>query len=583
MGKQPQEKNGGSDAADDVLQNTSKEEIEKLAAGDIEVNANLTVYVALACLVAASGGVLFGYDAGCTGGVETMKQFAEMWFPATASKTDTSFYCKFNDKTLQAYSAVMHFTGAVASLFAGYITQRFGRTTSMIVAGTSYIAGSILQAAASKSIGMLFAGRICWGIGVGFGDHCAFIYTAEMAPPQWRGRLNSMVQTGTFLGLVVASAINVGTNYLVWGWRLSLGLAAVPGAILLLGGIFLPNTPNSLVERGNPEKAKAVLRRVRGTKDVDTEFKSILVANKVMENMENPWRAIIRRKNIPQLTLAIMMPLLQQWSGVNAVSFFSPQIFAGVAAFSGGHAGNEGQLFAALLVNAVQLVSNIVCIIFVDKVGRRTLLISGSILGLLADYAVAIVFAVTYAGGAALPQTGSLAAIILICLYGVSFGFSWGPIGWLVPSEIHDLNTRSAGQSITVFTQLISGAIVTQVFLMMMCTMKYGVFIFFGAWQTIALIFVLFFLPETRGVPIERSAQHVRSHWFWRKVAYKNGVIPDEDKPPRDKKEIEMDGKHANAGSKNNRGRANGAANGNGKHQVHDPTENDHVSRSNAA
>ena len=83
--------------------------------------------------------------------------------------------------------------------------------------------------------------------------------------------------------------------------------------------------------------------------------------------------------------------------------------------------------------------------------------------------------------------------------------------------------------------------------------------------------------------PSMQSAQHVRSHWFWRRVAYKDGIIPDEDKPPRDKKEIEMDAKHANAGPKNDQSRANGAINGNGKHQVHDPTENDHVSRSDAA
>ena len=100
--------------------------------------------------------------------------------------------------------------------------------------------------------------------------------------------------------------------------------------------------------------------------------------------------------------------------------------------------------------------------------------------------------------------------------------------------------------------------------------------------QTLMKISYIAIRSDVALLPMQ-SAQHVRSHWFWRRVAYKNGVIPDEDKPPRDKKEIEMDGKQANAGSKNGQGRANGAANGNGKHQVHDPTENDHVSRSDAA
>lgn len=86
-----------------------------------------------------------------------------------------------------------------------------------------------------RSIAMLFVGRVLWGIGVGFGDHCAFIYTSEMAPPKWRGRLNTLVQCGTITGIVVASAINIGTSRVLWGWRISLGLAAVPGTILLLG------------------------------------------------------------------------------------------------------------------------------------------------------------------------------------------------------------------------------------------------------------------------------------------------------------------------------------------------------------
>jgi MFS family permease len=94
-----------------------------------------------------------------------------------------------------------------------------------------------LQASASRTIAMLFIGRILWGIGVGFGDHCAFIYTSEMAPPRWRGRLNTLVQCGTITGIVIASAINIGTSRIVWGWRISLALAAVPGSILLLGAV----------------------------------------------------------------------------------------------------------------------------------------------------------------------------------------------------------------------------------------------------------------------------------------------------------------------------------------------------------
>ena len=149
----------------------------------------------------------------------------------------------------------------------------------MIIAGTSFCTGAIFQASAKNTVALLFIGRVFWGIGmflvrhqdvsiaistailcfswdsdslpcraigfmschtagIGFGDHCAFIYTAEMAPPRWRGRLNTLVQLGTIGGIVVANAINIGTNNLIWGWRLSLGLAAVPGLILLMGELI---------------------------------------------------------------------------------------------------------------------------------------------------------------------------------------------------------------------------------------------------------------------------------------------------------------------------------------------------------
>jgi hypothetical protein len=97
----------------------------------------------------------------------------------------------------------------------------------------------------------------------------------------------------------------------------------------------------------------------------------------------------------------------------------------------------------------------------------------------------------------------------------------------LVPSEIQPINTRSAGQSITVFTQLCSGAIVTQTFLNMLCSLQWGVFLFFAAFHFLAILFVLFCVPETKGIPIEEVANHVRAHWFWRKICYPGGVIPE--------------------------------------------------------
>ncbi len=159
-----------------------------------------------------------------------------------------------------------------------------------------------------------------------------------------------------------------------------------------------------------------MLQKVRGTKDVDVEFDTIVLANEALKGMENPWRAIFRRRNRPQLVLAIAMPFFQQWSGVNGVSFFAPQIFAGVNALG---SGNQGSLIAAVIVNGVQLIATIITVFIVDRVGRRTLLISGSILGFAAEIAVAIVFAVAAGSNAvSLPFGASIAAIVLVSCFG---------------------------------------------------------------------------------------------------------------------------------------------------------------------
>lgn len=193
---------------------------------------------------------------------------------------------------------------------------------SMTIAGVAFLIGCVWQVAAKRYVALLLVGRIFWGVGVGFADQSVTIYNAEMAPPQWRGLLHILFQLATVTGndgyrtschnfqfvlandehspslntlhnaelwielmtagILIAQVINIGTyNIRPWGWRLSLGLASVPGTILLLGGLFLPDSPNSLIERGQLEKGKQVLQRIRGTQQVEEEYGTILAAQEV--------------------------------------------------------------------------------------------------------------------------------------------------------------------------------------------------------------------------------------------------------------------------------------------------------------
>jgi hypothetical protein len=131
---------------------------------------------------------------------------------------------------------------------------------------------------------------------------------------------------------------------------------------------------------------------------------------------------------------------------------------------------------------------------------------------------VAIILGVKFGNNQELSKGFSILVVLVICLFVLAFGYSWGPLGWTVPSEIFPLEIRSAGQSITVAVNLLFTFIIAQAFLSLLCTLKFGIFLFFAGWITIMTIFVYIFLPETKGVPIEEIIFLWRKHWFWKRL-----------------------------------------------------------------
>lgn len=199
------------------------------------------------------------------------------------------------------------------------------------------------------------------------------LYLSEMAPTHLRGGLNMMFQLATTLGIFTANMINYGTERLhPWGWRLSLGLAAVPAILMTIGGIFLPETPNSLVERGYKEKGKKVLEKIRGTSDVHAELEDIIDASELANSIEHPFRNILERRNRPQLVVAVLMPTFQILTGINSILFYAPVLFQTMGF------GNAS-LYSSAITGAVLCSSTFISIALVDKWGRRALLISGGI------------------------------------------------------------------------------------------------------------------------------------------------------------------------------------------------------------
>ncbi|KAG1368208.1 sugar transport protein MST6 [Cocos nucifera] len=484
----------------------------------------LTLFVFFTSVVAATGGLIFGYDIGISGGVTTMDPFLLKFFPAVyrKSKEDhgTNQYCSFDSQELQMFTSSLYLAALIASFFASAVTRMFGRKWSMFGGGITFLVGATLNGFA-KDILMLILGRILLGIGVGFANQSVPVYLSEMAPARLRGMLNIGFQLMITIGILTANLINYGTSKIKggWGWRVSLGLAAVPAGIITLGSLFLPDTPNSLIERGHADKAMRMLRRIRGTDDIHAEYNDLVAASEEAKLVKHPWRNIVARKYRPQLTMAILIPFFQQLTGINVIMFYAPVLFKTI-----GFGGNAA-LMSAVITGLVNVFATVVSILTVDKLGRRKLFLQGGSQMLACQIIVGTLIAIKFgtSGEATLSKTYSAFVVLFICVYVAGFAWSWGPLGWLVPSEIFPLEIRSAGQSINVSVNMLFTFLIAQAFLTMLCHMKFGLFYFFGGWVLIMTTFVSLFLPETKNVPIEGMVLVWKAHWFWGKF------IADED------------------------------------------------------
>ncbi|CAL0320158.1 unnamed protein product [Lupinus luteus] len=431
--------------------------------GGRDFEGKVTTFVLITCFVAAMGGLLFGYDLGITGGVTSMEIFLVKFFPSVYKQMkddtgNTSQYCKFDSQLLTLFTSSLYLAALLASFVAASITRKFGRKPSMFIGGLFFLVGALLNGLA-LNVEMLIVGRILLGFGVGFCNQSVPVYLSEMAPSKIRGALNMGFQMMITIGILIANLINYGTSKHKHGWRISLGIGAVPAILLCVGTLCLDETPNSMIERGQHEKAKAMLQKIRGTSNIDEEYHDLVDASEEAKKIEHPWKNILQPKYRPHVTFCFFIPTFQQLTGINAIMFYAPII---IGIMIGMKFGLNGQ---------------------------------GSFSKGEADL-----------------------LLFFICLYVAAFAWSWGPLGWLVPTEICSLEIRPAGQAINVAVNMLFTFAIAQAFLTMLCHLKFGLFFFFAAFVVIMTIFIAFLLPETKNIPLEEMSSVWKSHWFWNKI-----------------------------------------------------------------
>ena len=310
-------------------------------------------FVYIAASIAALGGLLFGYDTGVISGavIFIKKDFALTTFP-------------------QELVVSMVLLGATVGAFTGgRFADRFGRRVTLIVTSIVFIAGAMICASA-PSLAILVVGRVVVGLGIGLASTTVPVYISEVSPPEARGWQVSLFQLAITIGILAAYLVDYAFAK-SGAWRWMLGLAAVPGAMLGIGMLFLPESPRWLARYLRPESARAVLVRIRGTQDVESEWREISGSLSHSEE-RGTWSDLLHPAVRPALIVGIGLAIFQQVTGINTVIYYAPTIIQ-----SAGLPSASAAILATAGIGLVNVLMTIVAMWLIDRVGRRPLLLTG--------------------------------------------------------------------------------------------------------------------------------------------------------------------------------------------------------------
>lgn len=438
-------------------------------------------FVLRLALIAALGGFLFGYDTGIISG-------ALLYIAPDLGAGD---FAK------QAFVGSLLIGAVCGAIISGFAADRISRRRVKIISGCVFAVAALASAACQTSTELIVA-RFVLGIAVGTASFVAPMYISELAPKKIRGGVTTfnqlMIVSGIFLAYIAAWAL----KGVVGDWRWMLGIAAIPGVALAVGMYFQPFSPRWLVEQGREDEARDVLKKVRSSEEeVEEEMKEIEEAASEEGGFRDLWAPGVRAMVIVGLVLAVA----QQLIGVNTVIYYAPTILK----FTGVSSG--GAVTQALAVGVTNVIFTVVAILLLDRVGRKPLLVTGTI-GCIVSLAVLGVF---FASGS-LQDSASWIALVCLIVYIASFAVGLGPVFWLMISEIFPLRVKSPAMSVATVANWTSNFIVASFFLSLTGAItREGTFWLYGVFGVLAVIFFITRLPETKGRSLEQIADQVRS------------------------------------------------------------------------
>ncbi|GJJ67677.1 MFS transporter, SP family, sugar:H+ symporter [Entomortierella parvispora] len=453
-------------------------------------------------MFATIGGMLFGFDISSMSGAVGTNQYQD-YFGHPSSSLQGG---------IVASMPAGSFFGA---LLAGNLSDRISRRRTIMLAASIWIVGSIIQCA-SVSVAMLIVGRIINGIAVGLASMVVPIYQSEIAPKEIRGRIVSMQQWAITWGILIQYFIQYGCSYINSNaaFRVPWGIQVVPGLILLVGISFFPFSPRWLADQDRWDEALEVLANLRAGGDkndpaVQAEFKEIQeVIRFDRTQAARSYLELFQKPNLRKVFLGITLQSWSQLTGMNVAMYYIVFIFQGA-----GYSGN-----ANLQASSIQYVLNVLmtipAILFIDRWGRRPVLLIGSAFmalwlflvgGLMGHFGAPAVLEGNSTTTWAIQNNPSASHAVIACsyLFVCSFAISWGPVSWTYPAEIYPLRIRSKAVSLSTAANWAFNFALAYAVPPLLQSIQYKTYYIFAAFCVAMTIHVFFMFPETNGRTLE--------------------------------------------------------------------------------
>ena len=443
----------------------------------------LSLYLLLVCLVGSTGGFLFGFDTSVISGVIEYISAPKVFNLGEIAK---------------GWTVSCIIIGCmIGCALAGPLSSRFGRKKTLLLTAVVFLISSLGCALSSQLI-VFVEFRVVAGVAVGAASMLAPIYIAELSPPWHRGKLVGLNVFTIFLGQ--SSAFY--SNYFLRdfggaaSWRWMLAVMAIPSFLLFASLLFAPESPRWLIAKHRREPALKILTRINGEHEAARELKEIeeSVRNESSSKFVECFRPGLRSV----LVIGILLAIFQQVTGINVVMYYAPAIFKS-AGF-----GNSSALFQTAVMGLMNLVFSIASMFFVDRVGRRSLMVIGSIGMSIAMFLLALTFISGHARG----------PFVLICIMGylAAFGFSLGPVVWVLIAELFPNRVRSYAVAIATFVLWGANFVVSLTFPYLLNSLRGYSFVIYGAMCVLCLLFVLRYLHETKGKTLEEIESEIAGY-----------------------------------------------------------------------